>query len=156
MRTLVVSLSCASAIALGLAAISLADSQSTVWSAKLTAAQEFPKQAVKNTAASGLFTATLSGSQLTFTLTFAKLTGSPTMAHIHLGAAGVSGPVLVWLCGVGSPDSEVVAAHPCTSPMSGTVTVSAALQKDFAKHLLYVNVHTAKNPNGEIRGQLAG
>ncbi len=39
--------------------------------------------------------------------------------------------------------------------MSGTVTVSAALQQDFKKHLLYVNVHTVKNPNGEIRGQLS-
>jgi hypothetical protein len=157
MRKLVASLFVASSIALTLTALSLAGgSQSMVWSTKLTAAQEIPKQAVVNTAASGSFTATLSGTQLTFKLTFTKLTGPPSMAHIHLGAMGVSGGVLVWLCGVGSPDSQLVAAHPCTSPMSGTVTVTPALQKDFTKHLLYVNVHTAKNPNGEIRGQLAG
>jgi hypothetical protein len=40
--------------------------------------------------------------------------------------------------------------------VSGTATLSAALIKAFGKHLLYVNVHTAKNPNGEIRGQLGG
>src|ERR1700684_3176921 len=156
MRKFVISLFLASVATLVLAALSAAGGQgSTVWSAKLTAAQEFPAQAFKNTAASGSFTATLSGTQLTFKLTFTKLSGPPSMAHIHLGAMGVSGPVKVWLCGMGSPDSQLVAAHPCTSPMSGTVTVTPALQQDFAKHLLYVNVHTAKNPNGEIRGQLA-
>jgi CHRD domain len=36
------------------------------------------------------------------------------------------------------------------------VTLTVALQKDFTKAPLHVNVHTAKNPNGEIRGQLAG
>jgi CHRD domain len=36
------------------------------------------------------------------------------------------------------------------------VALTVALQKDFTKVPLYVNVHTAKNPNGEIRGQLAG
>ena len=45
---------------------------------------------------------------------------------------------------------------PCKSPVTGTVTVSSAVKKNFPKHLLYVNVHTAKNPNGEIRGQLGG
>jgi hypothetical protein len=34
--------------------------------------------------------------------------------------------------------------------------MTEADQKDFTKGLLYVNVHAAKNPNGEIRGQLAG
>jgi hypothetical protein len=113
-----------------------------VWSTKLTATQEIPKQVVKNTAAHGSFQAALSGTKLKFTLTFSGLTGPATMAHIHLGAQGKSGPILVTLC------------TPCTSPVSKTVTANAAVQKDYAKHLLYVNVHTAKNPNGEIRGQL--
>ena len=37
---------------------------------------------------------------------------------------------------------------------SGTSTISASLLKTIQKHGTYVNVHTAKNPNGEIRGQL--
>ena len=70
------------------------------------------------------------------------LAGPVAAAHIHLGAMGKAGNVLVPLCG------------PCKNGVSGTVTVSAAVKSAFAKHLLYVNVHTAKNPNGEIRGQL--
>jgi hypothetical protein len=68
---------------------------------------------------------------------------------------GVSGPVLVPLCSAatGSLGSSR-AAHPCTSPVTGTVNVTGAMRTDFTKHLLYVNVHTKKNPNGEIRGQL--
>ena len=112
------------------------------WKAALSAAQEIPKQVVKNTAGQGTFTGNLSGSKLKFKLAFSGLTGPATAAHIHLGGMGKAGNVLVPLCA------------PCKSPVTGTVTVSAAVQKDFSKHLLYVNVHTAKNPNGEIRGQL--
>jgi len=66
-------------------------------------------------------------------LSFSKLTGPATAAHIHLGGMGKAGNVVVPLCG------------PCQSGMTGTATISAALMKDFTKHLLYVNVHTAKN-----------
>jgi Na+-translocating ferredoxin:NAD+ oxidoreductase RnfG subunit len=130
--------------ALSLAAFSLASSSSTVWTAALSSGQEVPKQVVKNTAAHGLFKGTLTGSKLKWTLTFAKLTGPATAAHIHMGAMGKSGNIVVPLC-----------AATCKSGVTGTATISAALQADFKKHLLYVNVHTAKNPNGEIRGQLA-
>ena len=112
------------------------------WSAKLTAAQEVPKQTVKNAAASGSFTATLSGRKLKWKLTFSKLTGPATAAHIHIGAMGKAGGVAVALCG------------PCKSGQSGTATLTAATIAKAGKHLLYVNVHTAKNPNGEIRGQI--
>jgi CHRD domain len=155
MKKLAVALSLATVVASALTAGSLAGSTTAV-SAKLTVAQEIPKQTVTNTAATGMFTATLTGKTLKFKLAFSNLTGPPVMAHIHVGAAGVAGPVLIWLCGLGAPDSQLVAARPCASPLTGTVTLTAAAQKDFANHLLYVNVHTAKNPGGEIRGQLIG
>ena len=111
--------------------------------AKLTAKQEIPKQAVKDADATGSFTGDITGTKLTWTLKFSKLTGPATAAHIHLGAMGASGNVVVALCG------------PCKSPMKGTATLTKALLKQLKTHKLYVNVHTAKNPAGEIRGQLS-
>ena len=61
-----------------------------------------------------------------------------------MGAKGKSGNVVVPLCPPG-----------CKSGVSGTATLTPALMTAFKNHLLYVNVHTAKNPNGEIRGQLS-
>jgi hypothetical protein len=114
------------------------------WSATLTAAQEIPKQTVKVPAAKGAFHATLSGKTLTWKLTFSHLSGPALQAHIHLGAMGKSGNVLIPLCA------------PCKNGMTGKAKVTAAVIKDLGKHLLYVNVHTAKNPNGEVRGQVSG
>ena len=148
MKTFAALLSLTAVMGLALTTGSFAHTRSTPWSAKLTAAQEIPKQVVENTAASGTFTGTLSGSNLKFRLTFAKLTGPATAAHIHFGATGRSGSVLAALCA------------PCKSPVTGTIKVGTGILQsgvqleDFKKHLLYVNIHTAKNPNGEIRGQL--
>jgi hypothetical protein len=91
----------------------------------------------------GTFTGTITGGKLKFTLKFSHLTGAATAAHIHMGAKGVSGPVLVPLCG------------PCKSTVTGTVAVNAAALKAIKKGKTYVNVHTGKYPGGEIRGQLA-
>jgi hypothetical protein len=156
MRKFVSALVLVTVVACVLATVSLAGSgKTTVWSAKLTVAQEVPKQVVKDTAANGLFSGTLTGNALTYKLTFSKLTGAAMYAHIHVGAMGVAGNVLVPLCSAATGSSTSTgAAHPCHSPVTGVVNVTAAMRKDFTKHLLYVNVHTAKNPNGEIRGQL--
>lgn len=132
----------ATAGALVLTAVSLAGTHSMGWSAKLTAAQEIPKQAVKAPAANGAFTASVSGKTLKWKLTFSKLSGPATAAHIHIGGMGTAGNPLVALCG------------PCKSGVSGSTPLTAALKAKFAKHLLYVNVHTTKNPAGEIRGQI--
>jgi hypothetical protein len=75
-------------------------------------------------------------------LTFSGLTGAATAAHIHMGKSGQAGPVIVPLCG------------PCKAGQSGTATISAAALAAIKKGAAYANVHTAKNPGGEIRGQI--
>ncbi len=111
--------------------------------AKLSAKQEVPAQVVKDKKAKGLFTGKLVGRKLTWKLTFSGLTGRATAAHIHMGRVGKAGNVVIPLC------------TPCKSGVHGKTRISAAVKKALAHHKLYVNVHTAKNPNGEIRGQLA-
>ena len=91
----------------------------------------------------GTFTGDITGRKLKFTLKFSGLTGPAAAAHIHMGAKGVSGPVIVPLCG------------PCKTTVSGTVTINATVLSAIKKGKAYVNVHTAKYPAGEIRGQLA-
>ena len=113
------------------------------FSAALNVGQEvMPHPTGTKVGASGKFTATVTGTTLKWTLTFAHLSGSATASHIHGGVRGKAGGVLVPLCG------------PCTSPASGTATVTAAQLADMVAGKDYVNVHTAKNPNGEIRGQI--
>jgi hypothetical protein len=66
-----------------------------------------------------------------------------TMAHIHQGAKGQNGPVIVPLTKSG--DTYSVPA--------GRKLTAAQLQA-FKAGNTYVNVHTAKHKGGEVRGQL--
>jgi hypothetical protein len=126
-------------VALSAVAIATAGSRTQVMlGAKLDAMQDNAKS--KGT---GTFTATVTGKKLSWKLTFTHLTGAATAAHIHLGKKGVAGNVIVPLCG------------PCKSGQSGNATITAAVLGSIKKGVTYVNVHTAKNPNGEIRGQVA-
>lgn len=144
MKKLIAGLAVVVAASLAGAALAFGASASLISvHAKLTAKQEVPAQAVKDTTATGKFTGTLVGRKLTWKLTFSGLTGKATAAHIHMGAVGKAGNVVVPLCA------------PCKSGVHGTTRISSALKTALAHHKAYVNVHTAKNPNGEIRGQIA-
>ena len=145
-------------LALGFAVSALGSSTSTAtpatseqppltkFSSKLGSSAEVPKPAGVSSAATGTFTMTLkhAGGKYTATwkLTFAGLTGKVVAAHIHRGAPGKAGPVLLALCG------------PCKSGQSGKAQVTGATANALNGKLAYVNVHTAKNAAGEIRGQV--
>jgi CHRD domain len=113
----------------------------------LRAAQERPKPKGNVRRARGTFTATITRSGtsavVAWRLTFSRLTGKAVAAHIHSGVRGKAGPVIVPLCA------------PCRSGASGRATVDASVLGTLEAGRAYVNVHTRKNPAGEIRGQIA-
>lgn len=88
-----------------------------------------------------------------------------TQAHIHVGAAGTNGPVILFLYG---PNPAKFSTKGCSELSEGTLTpkdlilnpdVGIKNWNDFLAALVagttYVNVHTSPaHPMGEIRGQL--
>jgi hypothetical protein len=115
-----------------------------------------------NTAAVGnaTFTSSTSGSTTTITYTVTvtgNLSGPVTGAHIHSGGvndlSGTSG-VLVPLTVASNATTGVLVSGSFTTTGNASVTMAQLLAQMLAG-TTYVNLHTAANPNGEIRGQIA-
>ena len=76
-------------------------------------------------------------------LTYSGLSGPATAAHFHGPAeAGKNAGVAVAI-----PNAT-------SSPAEGSATLTDAQAADLVAGKYYVNVHTAANPGGEIRGQV--
>jgi hypothetical protein len=108
-------------------------------SVKLSGAEEVPPVNAPGTG-SGSFRIAEDGT-VTGSVTTKDVPG--TMAHIHLGARGKNGPVIVPLTKNG--DSYSVP--------EGRKLTSSQLQA-FKEGNLYVNVHSNKHKGGEVRAQL--
>ena len=135
----------APSLALGLLSVLLtcgiAQAAEVNFKADLSGASEVPPvtTAGKGTATAALDTATKT---LTWTVTYSGLT--PTAGHIHGPAApGANAGVLVPL---GNP--------PFADPIKGSATLTDAQISDLEAGRAYINLHTADNKGGEIRGQL--
>jgi hypothetical protein len=99
--------------------------------------------ALTPSAAQGSVTGKFNNSTKVLTLQVNYLGLTPTMWHIHKGAVGVAGPVIVDL------------GNTFGSPFNFTTSALDATQEaDLKSGLWYVNIHSAAAPNGEIRGQL--
>jgi len=106
----------------------------------LSGGQEVPPV---TTSATGSGTITVAADQsISGKITTTGIKG--TAAHIHVAAPGTNGPVIVPLTKDGEngwavgPGAKLQDAH----------------YQAFKDGNLYVNVHSAANPNGEIRGQI--
>ena len=81
--------------------------------------------------------------KLSWKLTYSGLSGPATAAHFH----GPAEP---------GKNAGVAVAIPnaTSSPVDGSATLTDAQAADLAAGKYYVNIHTAANPGGEIRGQV--
>lgn len=136
-------------VALLILALTTAAAFGQTLGAVLTAAGEVPP-----TTSPGFGNATVTfdsmRQNITVTITVANL-GSPiTAAHIHRGAAGVAGGVVI---GFTTLASFVGGKLTGTFPIDPTVVTANEILQNPSN--FYVNVHTQQFPGGAIRGQLS-
>lgn len=103
--------------------------------------QETPAHKVSGT---GTLEATLDTDthKFDYSITFSGLTGPLAAAHFH----GPAKP--------GKAAGVALAIEGSGSPLTGSATLTPAQEKQLESGLWYVNLHTANNPKGEIRGQV--
>ena len=162
-----VSLALAALIALTVSPLPLSAGEGGIaggrFGAALLGAEETPPVA---TGASGEFELTVvDANTWLYTLSYRGFEGGdPLFAHIHIGAAGAAGPVVIFLCGGGGKPN-----CPAAGSVSGTITpadvmaladlgvAAGDLNKVWNEVLAgntYANAHNPQNPGGHIRGQI--
>ncbi|HVG51945.1 MAG TPA: CHRD domain-containing protein [Xanthobacteraceae bacterium] len=121
--------------------ISPASAETVTFKAALSGKNEVPPN---DSPAAGQAEATLDTATkvLTYTVTYAGLTGPSIGAHLHgPGEHGKNAGIVI-------PFNFVA------SPIKGTATLNDTQIADLIAGRWYVNVHTSAHPGGELRGQL--
>jgi CHRD domain len=138
------------ALMLLLAAVAVAgtagavQAQGRTLSTTLTGAAEVPGPGDPDGSGTATLTVNPGLGQICYELTVSGIAPA-TAAHIHVGAVGVAGPVVV----------------PLEPPTDGTSSGCAEVSRELALAILkspsdyYVNVHNAEFPAGALRGQLS-
>ncbi|UOZ06990.1 CHRD domain-containing protein [Amycolatopsis sp. WQ 127309] len=122
------------------------------FSAKLSGAEEVPTPggpASGSPVGTGTALVAVAGDRVIFQLGWDGIS-APTMGHIHEGASGVNGPVVVPLFGTAMPATVDAAAGAIDLTDAG---LADRLRKNPGS--FYVNLHTTEFPGGALRGQLA-
>ena len=92
---------------------------------------------------------------ITATVTYGGLSGDPVAAHIHSGAAGSPGPVVLPFSGsLTSPFGKTFTATDYVAAPGAPTDFTAFVAALKAGNGAYVNVHTAACKPGEIRGEI--
>jgi hypothetical protein len=135
----------------------------------------FEEVAAVSTAGQGKIDLNVSrdGDSIRYKLSYSRLEGAVTQAHIHLGQRHVNGNIAVFLCSnLGNGPAGTQACPPSPATVQGTLDggdivanvapqgITAGEFDEFVRALragvTYANVHSGAFPNGEIRAQLEG
>jgi len=137
---------------------SQAQAQTINFTAALSGGNEVPG-VVTGSVGTGTVSVNLATQVVTYRIDVYNMPVGTTASHFHIGAAGVSGPVVV--------NFTVATGISNDFAISGTASATDLVQRaaqginsweDFIQALqlgnVYMNVHSTANPGGEIRGQV--
>lgn len=125
---------------------------------KLTGNQEVPPVQTNALGSAEISAFSVAEDSISYKINVANISGV-TSGHTHLGKIGENGPVVVTFFKYDSPRNNVsetgsITADMLEGPMKGKQLSDLASAGNNGS--LYINIHTEKNPNGEIRGQVEG
>jgi hypothetical protein len=138
--------------------LSVASSDAADFTASLTGDQEVPPVTTTATgSASFTFLSVLGTERLISVRTNTRLSSRVTGAHIHNGAGGVDGPIVLDFSNGSIISTSFLAinvnsAADLEGPLDGQTL--SDLRDVMTAGEAYINVHTSTNPDGEIRGQI--
>jgi hypothetical protein len=150
---------CALMVALGLVYASDASAQVVNLRATLSGGEEAPNLVLTGAVGSADVSVDLASRDISVTLRVFNLATGTVAGHIHVGAKGVAGPVVLDFPIVTGQTGDfnqtfrlgLSGFHP--RPEIGINTLDDVIQAITGGNA-YANVHTSQNPGGEIRGQL--
>jgi hypothetical protein len=126
--------------------VAMAGAQSSrEWDATMKGSSETPKGPAS---ASGTFRVEFRNGQACYRLSVKGLGAKPVAAHIHKGAAGTNGPIVIDL----KPTFRGTSPRVSQKCVPAKASVVSAIRRKPGGY--YANVHTSKNPGGAARGQL--
>ncbi len=125
--------------------------------ATLSPEQEVASELIDSNASGRASLTARNGNRVNIRARFRRLSGAPVMAHLHLGQAGVNGPIVVDLT-AGLRRNSVrfnIKDNDVIGPLAGSEDPFRSLLNELAAGNIYLNIHTAENPAGELRGQIS-
>ncbi|MEM7219367.1 MAG: spondin domain-containing protein [Pseudomonadota bacterium] len=129
------------------------------YSGALSPDQEVIGAAVQSDASGDVFAVSRRGEVVAVRFVTRDLSGPAVMVHLHNAAAGANGPVVVNLTNDLTASSRrgrsVITAADVVGPLAESADPLLSLLNEMAAGRIYMNVHTAANPAGEVRGQLS-
>jgi hypothetical protein len=132
-------------LTIGIAAIAGAQGRANEFTATMKGGSESPKGP---SSASGTFKVEFRNGQACYTMSVKGLGAKPVAAHIHKGAAGTNGGIVIDL----KPSFKGTSPRVSKKCVPAKAAVVSAIRKNPSGY--YANVHTPKNPAGAARGQL--
>lgn len=128
-------------------------------SASLTGGEEAPTAVSTGALGSAVVSIDTTNREITVSVQVYNLPTGATGGHIHVGASGVAGPVIFDLAPVAGTTGDFTlnqrlsSANLVVRATQGILTIDDAIQA-LSGGNCYINIHSATNPGGEIRGQL--
>ena len=92
----------------------------------------------------GAVTAVLAGAKLSISGTFSGLQTPATIAQVHVGPKGISGPAVL----------DLTVTKATSGTLQGELMLTPAQVEHLKRGRLYIQIHSEKAPDGNLRGWL--